>query len=1544
MRTIARFMDARNTAEGKFLSVLLSVLLVFSFLNVTMFTDYAGADPTEESQVDDLQGQATDPEAQPEDEAGVPEEGTSSSTEGAENEGAPDQGQPESGEPEEEVNATETDLEGNGGQEKESAIERSTAFAMTRAQAKPTGQSDNYNPDLIKGMTLDQIKADYPTDYPIRTIEVPEGSTTVNLSGGPNDNNTHYFYANNDNITVGMGKKNDGIYQNCNNVDITVNATIMESETVVLHHNAVLNKYEIIILKLVPNAQYTYYTVTYTDGVADQTVFVDKPFTVKKDSATPGFGEDPTREGYTFKGWSPEVAPTVTKDVTYTAQWEPVAPATYTLTVSYQYENGTQAAQPHCESLQKDESYSVASPAINGYVPDIQTVSGAMGEEDVTVTVTYYRVRAAVITANSDEVTYDGNPHTAAGFALAVDGQNVAVAADGSFAIDGKQYRLAGVSASVTKTDAGTYVNELGGTPVIYDQNSDNVSSRFGITTANGQLIINKKAISIAVEGNTDTKTYNGSEQSVTGFTTISSEVLPTGLLVALKTANVAVAKGTDAGTYKMGLTADMFELVGAAANNYEPTITVVKDGSLTISPAGFTIRIAGATATKIYNGEEQSIAGFTVENKDDLDTKGISVIYVPASPVTDLEIAPVAKGTNVGTYNMGLTEQSFKAAGDKVGNYDVTISVTDGWLEIKKPQLNAFTASVTLDDWTYGDTAKVETSSVTNTDGTPTSLYGAPSYTYLVNDEWVSAKPSDAGSYKVKATWAATNNLPKLTAEDDFKIAQREATITVNNAEKFFNEKDPSFTGTVNGLVNGNDLGTVTYKRTNEDEAVGTYQNVLDADYATNGNYIVTVNKGNFEIKTATVQDAQLTLAGGSWTYDAKDHFAAGTLNAAADGYTVYYKYGDTDWTTTAPSVKNVSDGIVTVSAKATRTGYADLTAEDVTIQITPAPLTVTTPDKAWDYDGEVHSMAEFLDQETGSYGVEIVSGLVEGETLSVTLPTEVGPAATAGLPPVFSQYELEWDGTALESNYRVDAANLGRLTIAAKSITPTEPVDPDEPDGPKKHVLDIAAPDDVVYNGRAQQQKPVVTDNGKALAEGVDYELSYTPATNAGTVTVTVTGIGNYEGTDSVTYEITPRKINVTAGSATMTYNDGESLVFAGVGVESQRNDRGLVAGETLSGLVLDGGAAEVAGSELKAGISVEAGEHQDATQVKNTAAIIEANPNYEISFLDGALTVGLAGDNDVVIDGINGLDGRGIVKTYDGQTLTVTATAVRDGSTLEYSVDDGEWTAQQPTFLNAGTYEVAVRATNPNYETVEKAVTVVVNRAPVTVAAAAASKTAGAADPALTATVSGMVNGEPASLISYTVARAAGELVGSYQIVPTGLAIQGNYAVTYVPATLTISAAPVVPPTVTPVVPTAPVVTPAAVTPAPTPATPAAPAPAAPAPAAAPAAATPAPAAEPIEDDATPQAAAPAERTPLAETEEIEDEGTPMGAFDEPHCWVHWVMLLGILVTAAYGLVVVRRRLHLVDDVDDYEKQVLGIEDEAPEAVPATGRQAL
>lgn len=73
-------------------------------------------------------------------------------------------------------------------------------------------------------------------------------------------------------------------------------------------------------------------TVTYTDGVKGEEVFADVVYKdIPYGTSTPAFGtKDPTREGYKFVGWEPEVAETVTKDVTYTAKWEKLYTVTYT--------------------------------------------------------------------------------------------------------------------------------------------------------------------------------------------------------------------------------------------------------------------------------------------------------------------------------------------------------------------------------------------------------------------------------------------------------------------------------------------------------------------------------------------------------------------------------------------------------------------------------------------------------------------------------------------------------------------------------------------------------------------------------------------------------------------------------------------------------------------------------------------------------------------------------------------------------------------------------------------------------------------------------------------------------------------------------------------------------------------------------------------------------------------------------------------------------------------------------------------------------------
>ena len=65
------------------------------------------------------------------------------------------------------------------------------------------------------------------------------------------------------------------------------------------------------------------YTVTYTDGVDGEEIFKDQvTANLKSGDKTPAFNGTPTRDGYDFDGWKPEVAATVTANATYVAQWK----------------------------------------------------------------------------------------------------------------------------------------------------------------------------------------------------------------------------------------------------------------------------------------------------------------------------------------------------------------------------------------------------------------------------------------------------------------------------------------------------------------------------------------------------------------------------------------------------------------------------------------------------------------------------------------------------------------------------------------------------------------------------------------------------------------------------------------------------------------------------------------------------------------------------------------------------------------------------------------------------------------------------------------------------------------------------------------------------------------------------------------------------------------------------------------------------------------------------------------------------------------------
>ena len=103
------------------------------------------------------------------------------------------------------------------------------------------------------------------------------------------------------------------------------------TETATWYWNADLSKWQfrssdapiyIDITHTAPTPEVKEFTVTYTDGVENEEVFADQVYTVKEGDATPTFDGTPTREGYVFLGWEPEVAETGTANATYTATWE----------------------------------------------------------------------------------------------------------------------------------------------------------------------------------------------------------------------------------------------------------------------------------------------------------------------------------------------------------------------------------------------------------------------------------------------------------------------------------------------------------------------------------------------------------------------------------------------------------------------------------------------------------------------------------------------------------------------------------------------------------------------------------------------------------------------------------------------------------------------------------------------------------------------------------------------------------------------------------------------------------------------------------------------------------------------------------------------------------------------------------------------------------------------------------------------------------------------------------------------------------------------
>jgi Tol biopolymer transport system component len=140
--------------------------------------------------------------------------------------------------------------------------------------------------------------------------------------------------------------------------------------------------------------------------------------------------------------------------------------------------------------------------------------------------------------------------------------------------------------------------------------------------------------------------------------------------------------------------------------------------------------------------------------------------------------------------------------------------------------------------------------------------------------------------------------------------------------------------------------------------------------------------------------------------------------------------------------------------------------------------------------------------------------------------------------------------------------------------------------------------------------------------------------------------------------------------------------------------------------------------------------------------------------------------------------------------------TVTFTKDGSGLCNAVALVGNQATCSANLPAGSYAMAATYSgDATYRASSQSLTQNVNPAPVTITADSFTRFYGQVNPAFTMSVTGLVNGDPTSVLgtpSFSTVATSTSPAGAYSIVPSGLS-SPNYVITYINGTLTVLAAP-------------------------------------------------------------------------------------------------------------------------------------------------------
>ena len=106
------------------------------------------------------------------------------------------------------------------------------------------------------------------------------------------------------------------------------------------------------------------------------------------------------------------------------------------------------------------------------------------------------------------------------------------------------------------------------------------------------------------------------------------------------------------------------------------------------------------------------------------------------------------------------------------------------------------------------------------------------------------------------------------------------------------------------------------------------------------------------------------------------------------------------------------------------------------------------------------------------------------------------------------------EHNGKPVTITFGSQTRQTNNLTVNAKNISS----------------LTVAPIPEIMYTGSEIRPGVTVSDGTAVLALNTDYTVGYTSNTNAGTATVTITGMNNYTGSTTRTFTITPKTTDLT------------------------------------------------------------------------------------------------------------------------------------------------------------------------------------------------------------------------------------------------------------------------------------------------------------------------------------------------------------------------------------------------------------------------------